>query len=57
MQSRAGELTEELIGSAESAGWIVLRADPSDAAAYVRRVAETLELKTYFVPTMKCWTR
>ena len=45
VQSRAGELTEELIGSAESAGWIVLRADPSDAAAYVRRVVETLELK------------
>jgi L-lactate dehydrogenase complex protein LldG len=45
VQSRAGELTEELIGSAESAGWIVLRSDPSGAAAYVRRVAETLELK------------
>ncbi len=36
-------LIEELVASAEVAGWIVTRASPSDAATYVRRVAETLE--------------
>jgi L-lactate dehydrogenase complex protein LldG len=43
MDSRADKLTEELVVSAEAAGWIVYRAGPADAAAYIRRVAETLE--------------
>ena len=36
-------LIEELVVSAQLAGWIVHRAGPADAAAYIRRVAETLE--------------
>ena len=43
VESRAEELTEELVASAEAAGWIVHRAGSRDAATYVRRVAETLE--------------
>ena len=43
IDSRADELIEELVVSAEAAGWIVRRAGSSDAAAYVRQVAETLE--------------
>ena len=44
--SRAEDLIKELVVSAESAGWIVYRASTSDGAAYVRRVAETLESKS-----------
>lgn len=43
IDSRGDELIEELVASAEAAGWIVHRAGPSDAAAYIRQVAETLE--------------
>ncbi len=43
IDSRGADLIEELAVSAESAGWIVRRAGPSDAAAYIRQVAETLE--------------
>ncbi len=39
-------LTEELVASAQAAGWIIHRAGPADAAAYVRRVAEALESKS-----------
>ena len=46
MKSRADKLTEELIVSAQAAEWIVHRAGPGDAAAYVRRVAENLEAKS-----------
>jgi L-lactate dehydrogenase complex protein LldG len=43
IDSRAADLIEDLVVSAEAAGWIVRRAGPSDAAAYIRQVAETLE--------------
>ena len=43
MTSRTEQLVEELVVSAEAAGWIVHRAGAADAAAYVRQVAETLE--------------
>ena len=43
IDSHGADLIEELVVSAEAAGWIVRRAGPSDAAAYVRQVAETLE--------------
>lgn len=43
MTSRTEQLVEELVVSAEAAGWVVHRAGAADAAAYVRRVAETLE--------------
>ena len=43
IDSRGDDLIEELVSSAEAAGWIVHRAGPSDAAVYVRQVAETLE--------------
>lgn len=43
IDSRASDLIEELVSSAAAAGWIVHRAGPSDAATYVRQVAETLE--------------
>lgn len=43
IDSRAADLIEELVVSAEAAGWIVRRAGSSDAAAYIRQVAETLE--------------
>ena len=43
IDSRGADLIEELVVSVESAGWIVRRAGPSDAAAYIRQVAETLE--------------
>ena len=46
IDSRAPDLIEELAVSAEAAGWIVHRAGPSDAAAYIRQVAETLESKS-----------
>ncbi len=44
--SRASDLIEEMAVSAEAAGWIVHRAAPSDAAKYIRGVAESLESKT-----------
>ena len=43
IDSRGDDLIEELVSSAEAAGWIVRRAGPSAAAAYIRQVAETLE--------------
>ena len=43
MTSRTEQLVEELVVSAEAAGWVVRRAVPADAAAYVHQVAETLE--------------
>lgn len=43
VESRADRLVEELAASAQAAGWIVHRAGPADAAAYVRRVAGNLE--------------
>ncbi|MCY4527847.1 MAG: lactate utilization protein [Chloroflexi bacterium] len=43
MDTRVADLVEELVVSAEAAEWIVHRAGPSDAALYVRKVAETLE--------------
>ena len=36
-------LIEELVASAQGAGWIVYCAGPAEVAAYVRQVAETLE--------------
>lgn len=43
MHSRADKLAEELVVSAQAAGWIVHRAGPDDATTYIRQVAETLE--------------
>ena len=43
VRARQDDLIEELIVSAEESGWIVRRAGPSEAAAYIRQVAETLE--------------
>ena len=43
VEARQDSLIEELVVSAEAAGWIVRRGGPSDAAAYIRKVAETLE--------------
>ena len=43
MAARTEQLVEELVVSAEAAGWVVQLADPAGAAAYVRQVAETLE--------------
>ena len=46
VEARKDSLTEELVASAQAAGWIIHRAGPADAAAYVRRVAEALESKS-----------
>ena len=46
VDSRADDLIKELMASAVGAGWEVYRAETSDAADYVRRVAETLESKS-----------
>ncbi len=43
VEARQDSLIEELVVSAETAGWIVRRAGLSDAADYIRQVAETLE--------------
>ena len=43
VEARRDSLTEELVASAQAAGWIVQLAGPRDAVQYVRQVAETLE--------------